>query len=441
MTHFLEKSPQFYFISDIHIGKENHFKRFDSQKELIDFLNFLENKAKERLIELIIVGDLFDLWEFNEKEESEKLKYIEKRYPLLIEKFRKASQKILITLIPGNHDHELVCFKKYSSVLKNWGISLIPNYYLRKNILGKLVRIEHGNRFDFFNKIKRFGDPNDTPLGFHITKGIVTGLAKITSENLERKKWFTNIRLVHPIDLIPYWFFSNYFYRELAPILRYLVATFLIFFTVSMIIFSMAIATRLNLINIPDIFYYTSHLGPVKYLANFIIVLSFVFLIIFLLFSFLWMIMKRDIFKSFLEYKINLKRDVKFEKISNCKKKIVTFFNKNPEYDIFIYGDNHTASLEKRDLQVGEKIIANTGTWIKLFRPIKSWFRLPSVYSSYFKLSYLVLEKEKGKIKMSLKHWPKKATQPLTFLERFSIMFKSREIIIKDKTLFLNNHD
>ena len=54
-------SPEYYFISDLHIGGEGNLTICDFETELIDFLQLLEDKTSST--KLIIVGDAFSFWE------------------------------------------------------------------------------------------------------------------------------------------------------------------------------------------------------------------------------------------------------------------------------------------------------------------------------------------------------------------------------------------
>ena len=47
------------FISDLHIGDGSRTDDFHRDEELLKFLEFVEREAQE----LIVVGDLFELWQ------------------------------------------------------------------------------------------------------------------------------------------------------------------------------------------------------------------------------------------------------------------------------------------------------------------------------------------------------------------------------------------
>ena len=109
-------SPEYYFISDLHIGGEGNLTACDFEAELISFLQLLENKTDST--ELIIVGDAFSFWEMTRTSPIAKLESIIEQYPRLFDQFKSTGKKIKITLIPGNHDYELACYAEYQPYLR-----------------------------------------------------------------------------------------------------------------------------------------------------------------------------------------------------------------------------------------------------------------------------------------------------------------------------------
>jgi hypothetical protein len=57
-------------------------------------------------------------------------------------------------------------------------------------------------------------------------------------------------------------------------------------------------------------------------------------------------------------------------------------FASDPETVVFIYGHTHNASLRR----IGERVVINTGTWLKKLERVPARFRLlPSVYHPSFR--------------------------------------------------------
>ena len=82
---------QYYFISDLHIGGDGFLNTCEFENELIGFLKRIE--VTERKTELIMLGDIFGLWELTDSlPETGKLKYIIKSHNNLFEQFKATGQ-------------------------------------------------------------------------------------------------------------------------------------------------------------------------------------------------------------------------------------------------------------------------------------------------------------------------------------------------------------
>lgn len=430
-----QPTQETYIVSDLHIGGDGIANEFEAQKEFVDFLNHLEKKAKGSPMELIILGDFLGLWEVQEKQGLDKLHYIVSSHQIVFAALKELSKYTKITLVPGNHDHELACDNSFPLELKKWGVEVIQDYKTIRRVGGKKIWLEHGNRFDQYNRIERFGDINDTPYGYHIQRDIASKIIRLPEKNHSQSDWLKGFISIQ-IESIPYWFLSNYFYRELTPILRNFLAPFLIFFTVSTLLFAVAVANRIGIMKFPDIFYLTSYLGPAKYVANAIILFNFLFIIAFFVLSLIWKLVKRDVKNNLKDYGIYLENGIKVKGEEVYHKGIVEMLKNNDDIDVFIYADSHCPHISEMKINSKRRVIANSGTWTKSLHPIKSWCRLPNVYYPHFKLAYLLIQSA-GKPLVSLKFWPKKASSSLTFLERLAILKRDRDIKVEECKLSL----
>ena len=98
-------NTEYYLISDLHIGGDGALDACEFEAELIAFLKMLEDKGGES--ELIVAGDLLGLWEFTTLSGPDKLHAIIASHFDLFRQFYRTGAKVRITVIPGNHDHEL----------------------------------------------------------------------------------------------------------------------------------------------------------------------------------------------------------------------------------------------------------------------------------------------------------------------------------------------
>ena len=121
------------FISDLHLGDGSRTDDFNRDKELLKFLEFVGNEAKK----LIIVGDLFELWQAS-------MDRILFRHNEVVNKILSLRNKIRLRYVVGNHDY--IPFIKF--IDSGVGISL--EYRDAENG----IIAEHGNRYDVFNRYK-----------------------------------------------------------------------------------------------------------------------------------------------------------------------------------------------------------------------------------------------------------------------------------------------
>jgi len=117
------------FISDIHLGDGSKTEDFHRDKEMLSFLDFVEKESEE----LIIGGDLFELWQAK----LEKILFCHKE---VVNKLLTLSRRIKVTYVIGNHDY--IPFIR----LVGSGIGIQKEYRDEKN---KLI-CEHGNQYDIF---------------------------------------------------------------------------------------------------------------------------------------------------------------------------------------------------------------------------------------------------------------------------------------------------
>lgn len=120
-----------FFVSDLHLGDGSGADDFRYTDEFLKFLDFASSNCEE----LIIVGDLFELWQ------SDLDRIFFQHHNVIKKLFAFAKEKRLIYLI-GNHDH--IPFVKYINS------NIMLEYYDEK--IG--LYAEHGNQYDTFNRYK-----------------------------------------------------------------------------------------------------------------------------------------------------------------------------------------------------------------------------------------------------------------------------------------------
>jgi len=121
------------FISDLHLGDGSKTDDFNRDKELLKFLEFVGKEASE----LIIVGDLFELWQA-------KMDRILFRHNEVVSKLLSLRNNIKVTYVIGNHDY--MPFIKFIDS----GINISLEY---RDLENGIVA-EHGHKYDIFNRYK-----------------------------------------------------------------------------------------------------------------------------------------------------------------------------------------------------------------------------------------------------------------------------------------------
>ena len=115
-------SMTYYFISDLHIGGDEALGVCDYEAELIGFLEELAARPEEA--ELLIIGDIFGLWEFTDIKGSEKLEAVIDQFPSIFKALQNTGKKVKIIMLPGNHDYEIACYPEFVERLKTYNIHL-----------------------------------------------------------------------------------------------------------------------------------------------------------------------------------------------------------------------------------------------------------------------------------------------------------------------------
>lgn len=431
-------SPEYYFISDLHIGGEGNLTACDFEVELISFLQLLESKNNPT--ELIIVGDAFSFWEMTRTSPIAKLETIIQEHPQLFDQFKRTGEKIKITLIPGNHDYELACYAEYKPLLQTYNIDLEAKEVITRSLQGQTIWIEHGNQHDNFNRIDDFGNPHVTPIGYYIVSQIVDGL--VEKSRLGKYRWLKDIESVYPNEAIPHWFFSNYFYKEMSIWLRWILLPFLLLLSVSIIILISAVLERVGIVS--DGFFsepwlaFLQNFGfagkALDFTVNLVLFIDTLFLFGLILVLIPLSFVFRDVQKTLRRYGFKGKKGLKAQKQNLYLQAAQQVFEQNPDVFAFVYGHTHQPSLTL----IGTRYVLNTGSWLKKLKRISSIFRfLPAVYYPSFQLNYFKIFVEGDRLEIVYECLPKQARPNLTPLEKLAILGrrKPRSIAIPHTTV------
>ena len=407
---------EYFFISDMHIGGDGELQHCDFEAELIEFLKSLE---QQKDAELIINGDAFGLWEFTALEGREKLEALIEQQPKLFEQFKQTGSKIPITIMPGNHDYELACYPEFIDRLKDYNLNLIPEISITREVAGKRIWIEHGQQHDERNHMPDFGNPHAQPVGYFITTGIV-GTAGRYSE-FGRGNWLKDVQAVMPITEIPTWTISNYFYREMGPLLRLVLLPFLLLLVLGAFVVFSWFLEAFELLSFNPVLDnpLTDSLGLPGQVVRTVLVFEGVLALLLLLALIPAMIplgiLYRDVRRTLGRYKILMPKTPAQIGDGPYLEAARQVFEQDPSVAVFVYGHTHVASLK----EVDDKVVINTGTWLKMPKKVPVVFgQLPPVYIPAFRLNYFRIAEEDGQLAIYYEQIEKRPPSELTWSQR-----------------------
>ena len=407
-------SVTYYFISDLHIGGEEALSVCDFEDELIAFLKRLEQEEGKK--ELVIAGDAFGLWEYMHVSGPDKLKAVISQFPRIFEAFRSLGNTAKITLIPGNHDYELACYDDCIEILKPYKIHLEQVTSITREVAGKKIYVEHGMQQDPFNTMPQFGNAYAQPVGYYITTYFV-GNAGLYSK-LGRYNWLKDLQSVYPNEMVPSWLLSNYFYKEMNPILRWLLLPFLLLFGLSLFVFAGAALEWFGITTTNyflDNFIFSS-LGLVGSLLQLFLTINAVLFVVALIVAVPLFLISRDLRNTLQRFNILVDEDdLTVQKEENYLNAARDVFDKDPDTVIFIYGHTHQPSLTK----LGDRVVINTGTWLKRLDHVPARLMyMPGVFVPSYCLNYFKISEGDGRIVIDYGIIEKDHGQELDLLQR-----------------------
>ena len=404
---------EYFFVSDLHIGGDEQLKILDFEDEFIAFLKMLEQK--ETGTELIIIGDAFGLWELTTTEGTDKFDLLVKDHSELFNQFRATGEHIIITLIPGNHDYELACYPQFVDRLQGYNVVLEPKVSITRELAGKKIWIEHGMQHDESNRMPDFGHPHANPVGYFVTHSLVGTAGRLSGRG--RYNWLRDIQSVTPLEEIPRWIISNYFYREMNPLLRYAVLPFLLLFAFS-VINLIGLALEASGLIGTRVFLDDRILGPLGFagrVLGVIFAINAVVICLLVLVSIPLLVFAHDVRRTLVRFGVFSVNPAIGGPDTTYLEAAEKVFTSDPEVAVFIYGHTHNASIKK----LGSKVVINSGTWLKkLERAPSRFLLLPSVYHPSFRLNYFRISDDGGQIVIDYERIQKAAPRELTLLQR-----------------------
>ncbi len=424
----------YYVISDLHIGGDEQLEEVEFLDELLEFLDRLATTDENA--ELIINGDAFGLWEFTTVEGLEKFEILAETYPELFEQFRRTGENIQITLLPGNHDHELAAYDGYCERFAEYNVDLVPEESITRPVGDRTIHFEHGHQRDPNNRIEDWGNPHATPLGYFYNTLFTSRAGQLSDQG--RYNWLTDVQAVTPTERMPVWLISKYFYREMNPLLRYSLIPFLLLFNISVL---MAVVAGLDVVGIwsAPVDWVTAYLGQFGRAGTavwFLLAINVAVAGLLVLVGVPLYFIRRDVRKTFDRFGV-FETGLTVDPAKPYEAAARDVFWAAPETAVFCYGHTHRPQVN----EVEGGLVVNTGTWLKrLHRRDGIIGVLPPVFYPSYQLLAVRIARDAGDIAVEYDRMKKlsPATEDLTRTERLLTLGREPEPSIPERRVVGN---
>jgi len=418
----------YYVISDLHIGGDEQLEDVEFLDELLDFLSRLEDT--DEAAELVINGDAFGLWEFTTVDGLRKFDVLTETYPELFDQLRATGANVDITLLPGNHDHELAAHDEYVDRFAEYNVDLVQAQSLTRAVGDHVVHFEHGHQRDPNNRISDWGDPNATPLGYYYNTLVTSRAGKLSDRG--RYNWLKDVQAVTPTERMPVWLISKYFYREMNPVLRYALVPFLLLFNVSAVLAVVAGLDILGIWSTPveATTAFLGQFGPAGTAVWFLLTVNVAIAGLLLLVGIPLYFLRRDIRQTINRFGV-FETDLTVDAEAPYADAAREIFAAEPRTTVYCYGHTHRPTMQRID----GGLLVNTGTWLKrLHRRDGVIGLLPPVFYPSYQLCAVRMESSPEGLAVEYEPIQKPSPSPeeLTLTERLLTLGRKPDTELPD---------
>jgi hypothetical protein len=233
-----------------------------------------------------------------------------------------------------------------------------------------------------------------------------------------------------PITDIPTWIISNYFYREMGPLIRLILLPFLFLFSLGFLVVLSWLLQAVGIFSLNPILDnpLTHSLGITGYVLRAVLLVEGILALLLFLAAIPAAIplgiLLRDLSKTLHRYHIFKPKAPVKEADAPYLEAARQVFEQDPDVAVFVYGHTHMASLK----EVDGRVVINTGTWLKLPKKVPVVFGyLPPVYRPLFRLNYFRILEEDGQVAIHYERIDKKPSSELTWAQLFLTLTKRRD--------------
>jgi UDP-2,3-diacylglucosamine pyrophosphatase LpxH len=421
----------YYVISDLHIGGDEQLGGVEFRDELLAFLRRLETTSETA--ELIINGDAFGLWEITTVDGIEKFDLLVETYPELFAQLRATGANTPITLLPGNHDHELAAFDEYRDRFAAYNVTLVQELSMTRSVGEHTIHFEHGHQQDPNNRIEDFGNPYARPLGYYYNTLVTSRAGQLSDRG--RYNWLKDVQAVTPTERMPVWLFSKYFYREMNPLLRYSLVPFLLLFNISVVIAVLAGLDLAGVWSLPfdRITAFLRQFGRTGTAVWFLLAINVAVAGLLVLVGIPLYFIRHDVRRTINRFGI-FETDLSVDPVAPYTEAAETVFEEDPDTVVYCYGHTHRPKLT----EVNGGVVVNTGTWLKrLHRRDGLIGILPPVFYPSYQLLAVRIESTQDGVAVEYEEIekPSPSTEELTRTERLFTIGREPDFSLPDRTI------
>jgi UDP-2,3-diacylglucosamine pyrophosphatase LpxH len=421
----------YYVISDLHLGGDEQLEVVEFRDELLGFLERLETTDENA--ELVVNGDAFGLWEYTTVDGLAKFDTLVERYPALFEQLRATGESIPITLVPGNHDHELAAYDGYQEKFAAYNVTVVQEQSMTRQVGDQVIHFEHGHQCDPNNRIEDWGNPHATPLGYYYNTLVTSRAGQLSDRG--RFNWLKDVQAVTPTERMPVWLISKYFYREMHPLLRYALVPFLLLFNVSAVL---AVVAGLHLAGVWSLpveltVGFLGQFGTAGTAVWFLLAVNIAVVGLLLLVGIPLYFIRRDVRQTITRFGV-FETALTVDAAAPYEAAARDVFDEQPATSIFCFGHTHRPTIG----QLEGGILVNSGTWLKrLHRRDGIIGILPPVFFPSYQLAAVRIAAEEAGVAVAFEEIdkPSPKAEELTLTERVLTLGREPDPHLPDRVV------
>lgn len=419
-------------LSDLHIGGDPGQEDFFCHAELIALLDDLDREPGP--VTLLINGDFFEFLQVTPPPGANRARVIVEHpdHAALFMRLRlwntRPGHRTVYTV--GNHDSETAWNAEIATYLIAQGIvhdvALGYEHCFMSDGGDLTVYAEHGNEEDSQNAIVDYGHPLIVPVGTHVVTQLVNRIEPLGRfAGPDDATTLSDIDNIYPLEMVPWWLFSNYFYRQARRFMRYVLAPAIAILLVLRFLNNAII--RLSQGRLPE--FSAGRLGQVFgfLLLDVVVVLGLVLLML-----------RHDFMRwrrrSGLLEPLQIVAEGEEHYRASCRAFLAG--ERQPAHrhaaqrapgaamDVFLYGHNHIAELEEYIIGERHTAFINTGTWMRKIVRLPTRLKLPPVFIPVYQLTYAILRMTPAGLSATLNERVKPLQYHLGWAERIATFRK-----------------